>query len=495
MKLSVKLPNMSLLRGQIPEDLSEEDRMRRLLRNLRKYLVWGALGTVFFVLFAWMSLPTRAVAWRISHEAMKAGFKIDIEDISVRPWGTLILHNVVWTFEPTRPQIPPAQYHLDEVEVDVGMLSLMMGTLDVEIETQREEGRIWAHLRRASSESKLALKIEDLPLYDVPKAAPALGVPLFGIVAFDAELVLPEQRLSKAEGKIEISCSGCRAGDGESKLFIPGAQSLARDGLTLPEVDLGTLTGRFVVEDGKARLDPPITTESEDLKIEVTGRLLLRDVVARSQFNMVLKVQLTEAFQERSEAVRFMYQGASPKSRLDLPEEGLGFRLEGTLGRPRFLGIKSTARKPNTRTAQASNRARPSPFTPGTSTTARRPSVVGTGTAPTPPEAAARQPAPIDAAPPAPMPEPEREEPEPEREPPAPEPAQEQPPEPPPPEELPPEPEPEPEPTEEPAVEPPEEIQIVDDGAPEPDDGDQGVEIVDDGAEAPPEADAGQPVE
>lgn len=507
MKLSVKLPDMSLLRSKIPEELVAEDRVHRLGRTLRKFLGWGILGAVFFFVFAWMSLPTRAIAWRISHEALKAGFKIDIEDISVRPWGTLMLHNVVWTFEPTRPQIPPAQYQLEEVEVDISVLSLMMGTMDVEIETAREEGRIWANYRRASTESKLALKIEDLPLYDVPKAAPALGVPLFGIVAFDAELVLPEQRLSKAEGKIEISCSGCRAGDGESKLFIPGSQSLAKDGVTLPEVDLGTLTGRFVVEDGKARLDPPLTTESEDLKVEVTGRLLLRDIVARSQFNMVLKVQLTDSFQERSEAVRFMYQGANPKSKLDPPEEGLGFRLEGTLGRPRFLAIKSTVRGPNTRTAQANNRTRPSPFAPSAPAASRRPGIVGAGegVTPTTPSASARLPSTIDA--PAPdSDELNRVDPAPEREPPVQDDSQNAPPEvpaaevaedpepevapeppPPPQEELPPEPMPD------------EENQLADEGAPPPDEGagdEPPIEIIEEGAEAPPpEGDAEQPVE
>ena len=132
MKLSVKLPNMSLSRGQIPEDLAVENRGQRFIRTVRRFLGWGILGAVFFFIFAWLSIPTRALAWRISHEAQEQGFNVDIEDITVLPWGTLILHNVVWTFEPTRPQVQPAQYFLEEVDVRVGIWSILFGAMDVE---------------------------------------------------------------------------------------------------------------------------------------------------------------------------------------------------------------------------------------------------------------------------------------------------------------------------------------------------------------------------
>lgn len=505
MKLNVKLPSMSLLRGEIPDDGSGENRGAKLLRSVRKFVGWGILAVLFFGVFAWMSIPTRAIAWRVSHEARKAGFNVDFENIQVLPWGTLILRNVVWTFAPTRPQAQPAQYFLEEVSISIGLWSMLVGSMDVEIETEREEGRVWANYRRSTSESKLALKIEELPLYDVPKAAPSLGVPLFGIVAMDAELLLPEHRLSKAAGKIELSCSGCAAGDGESKLYIPGGKSLANEGMTLPRIDLGTLTGTFLVEDGKARLEPALETESEDLKVEVTGRLALRDMFARSQFNMILKVQLTDAFQERSEAVRFMYQGASDKSRLDPPEQGLGFRLEGTIGRPRFLGIKSISRssRPD-RSAKANRRlggAFQSATTPRPTSIPSRPSrpegAPGVGAANIPPGQGIERPSieelnRIDSAP-----SPEDESDAPNEGPPPTEVQEAEPP----PEDAPPpedpvedpapeadagEPEVEVVPAEEPLAEVPEEG-TVEDGVPDGNEGDPPIEILDDGGEAPPE--------
>ena len=65
MKLTVKLPNFTMTRGKVP---GKGGGLRSLRRNLKKYALWGGVGLVFFVLFAWLSLPTRALAWRISHE-------------------------------------------------------------------------------------------------------------------------------------------------------------------------------------------------------------------------------------------------------------------------------------------------------------------------------------------------------------------------------------------------------------------------------------------
>ncbi len=280
--------------------------------------------------------------------------KITVEDVSVWPWGSATLENVTWTFEPSRPDTPPQQYFMEEVDVSVSLLSLMFGTVDVEVETEREQGRIYAHYVRESEESTVEFVVEDLPLYDVPKATQALNVPLTGLVAVNVNLTVPENKFSKAGGSIEVTCAACRAGDGESKLFVPGSKSL-ENGLTIPEIDLGTLTGKIDVEKGTAKIVEAIETESEDLKMSLTGTLKLRDAFQKSRFKMVLKVELTDAFQDRAEAVRLMYQGATT-SKLPPPERGLGFRLEGAVSAPRIIGINAKGRAETTAERRAKQR-------------------------------------------------------------------------------------------------------------------------------------------
>src|SRR5690606_8150043 len=65
------------------------DRMRLYSRRLRGAAGWVFLAVFVFFTFVWLSLPTRAIAWRIGQQAREAGYIIDIEDMSIRPWGSV----------------------------------------------------------------------------------------------------------------------------------------------------------------------------------------------------------------------------------------------------------------------------------------------------------------------------------------------------------------------------------------------------------------------
>ena len=54
---------------------------RELLRKLRKWAGYGLAGMLVFTGFVWMNLPTRALAWRVSHEAKKRGFLVTVDDL------------------------------------------------------------------------------------------------------------------------------------------------------------------------------------------------------------------------------------------------------------------------------------------------------------------------------------------------------------------------------------------------------------------------------
>jgi type II secretion system protein N len=350
MKLAVKLPSFSMTRGQTP---AGGDRFRALLRRTRGVGAWIGIGFAFFVLFAWLSLPTRAIAWRISHEAKKAGYIIDVEDVSVTLFGNVVLENLTWTFEPSRPDQVPTKFLVEEVEIDVSFFSLLVGNVDIEVEARREEGRIFAAYERDTEESSFTLTVEDLPLYDVPKARQALGAPLYGLFALEVQLTMPENKFAKANGTIDITCAACKIGDGESKLYIPGSKGL-KDGVTIPEIDLGTFVGKMEVEKGAAKTQGPMATTSEDIALSVEGSIKLKDPFPKSRLDMTVKFNITDAMQAKSEKLRLVIQGSDPKSKLDPPEKGLGYILTGALERPQFRGIKSkTARE-----SRADKRAR-----------------------------------------------------------------------------------------------------------------------------------------
>lgn len=349
----MKLPSLSITRGQVPVPEGGPS----LGRRLRSYVGWGAVAMAFFLIFAWLCLPTRAIAWRISHEARKAGFIVDVKDVSVGLLGGITLEDVTWTFKPSRPDQVPGSFFVKEVDIDVSFLSLLIGNVDVDIEARRDEGKITAHYERDSSSSKVQVQVEDLPLYDVPKARQALNTQLLGLFALKIELEMPGNKFAKANGTIEITCAGCKIGDGESKLYIPGSKGL-KDGTVIPEIDLGTFVGKMTVEKGVAKTDGLMETKSDDVELSVEGEIALKDPFPKSRFDLVVKLNLTEALQKRSEKLRLVFQSADPKARLDPPEVGLAYVLAGPLSKPSFKGIKAKSASDSRNDKRAKARAR-----------------------------------------------------------------------------------------------------------------------------------------
>lgn len=318
------------------------DRMRLISRKLRGATGWIFLFLAVFIAFAWLSLPTRGIAWRIGQEARKAGFLIDIEDVSVWPWGSATLHKVKWTYAPSHPGQVPHQLELESVRVKFSVLKyLIFRDIDVSVDTEIDAAPIHAEYARSESESTIKVEVSELPLMDVPKLQQALGVPLRGTFAFAVDLTVPQNLFAKAEGSISIECAACSLGDNESLLFIPGSSGITAKGMTIPEIDLGTLKGELKVKDGKAVAEE-FGTKSADVEVLIWGDISMKDPFSKSEFGISLKLLVTKALQEKSETLRFAVQTAGPSSKMDGADEGwLGFKIRGTVGRPRFMGIKA----------------------------------------------------------------------------------------------------------------------------------------------------------
>lgn len=387
--MKLAMPNLSITRGQIP---GGEPGARGVLRRLRSVALWGSVSFAFFLLFAWLCLPTRAIAWRIGHEARKAGYVIDVRDVSVDLLGDVTLHDVTWTFSPSRPDQAPSKFLIKEIEIDVSFLSLLIGNIDVDIEARPSEGRIVAHYERDSSASAVKVEIEDLPLYDLPKARQALNAPLLGLFALKVDLEMPGNKFAKATGTIDITCAACSIGDGEAKLYIPGSKGL-KDGTVIPQIDLGTFVGKMVVDKGTATTEGLMETKSDDVEVSVEGEIVFKDPFPKSRLDMTVKVNLTQSLQQRSEKLRLVFQGADIKARLDPPEQGLGYVLSGPLGNPKFKGIKAKSARETRAEKRAKQRARDEkrktkdkPDKPSSAGIDARPSLPGAG-APTIPGA------------------------------------------------------------------------------------------------------------
>jgi type II secretion system protein N len=321
------------------------DRMRLLSRRLRGAAGYVALFIAVFFVFVWISLPTRAIAWRIGQAARDAGYIIEIEDMSISPFGGITLYNVNWTFQPSHSGQIPSNLLLPEVDVDVSVIKLLWGSYDVELETSIDGDTITAAYTRSETESSVQIHVSELLLTNVPKLQQSVNAPLYGTFGLDVDLTMPDNKFAQAVGSISLECTGCKIGDDETLLFVPGAAGILAKGMTLPEIDLGTLVGKLTVAEGKATVDK-FETSSDDIVLKVTGALNLADPFSKSEYGFDIKLLLTPALQERSEALKLIYQTASPSTKMDPPEQDwLGFKLRGTAGKPKFTGIKAKSKE------------------------------------------------------------------------------------------------------------------------------------------------------
>ncbi|MCA9681155.1 MAG: type II secretion system protein GspN [Myxococcales bacterium] len=321
--------------------------LRGLGRVLLRGLGWFFGLLLVFIIAAWVSLPTDAISWRISHEARKAGFNISMDELSLRPWGSVKARGVTWNFTPSRPDSIPVPFVIEELDISFSVLSyLLFDEIDVEFEGVLDEGSITGAYVQGEDTGRIAFKIEDLPLYAVPKLQEAVNAPVRGIFALDVDIEASEGEWAKATGKLEIHCRSCTIGDGDTKLYVPGAnpKSMVSKGVTIPEIDLGTLDGVLDVKDGKAVAEE-FGSESDDLQLKVSGDITFKDPIGKSRLNLIIKIFITPELRKKSENIDLVVVSASDKVKMPPPDEGwFGYVLEGNFKNRKLRGINEKSK-------------------------------------------------------------------------------------------------------------------------------------------------------
>jgi type II secretion system protein N len=332
-------PGASLAGGLTPGGLGFD--WRAITRKLGRGAAWAAALFVIFMISAWVSLPTRSIAWRISHEARKAGFILSVEDLSIRPWGSATLENVVWSFKPSRPDSTPVPFVVEELDVSFSVLKyLLLDTIDVEFEGVMDEGSMTGAFYKSDDESHIEFEISDLPLYGVPKLQEAVNAPVRGIFALSVDITAPGNEWAKSTGRLEVHCYSCTVGDGETKLFVPGSKptSMLSKGVTAVAEEFGT--------------------QSNDIVFRISGDIEFDDPIDNSRLNLLIKVFIDPSLRKRSDQVDLLVLTANPKVLMDPPDEGwMGVVLEGNLKHRRFRGIKSKSRQEALREKREASRA------------------------------------------------------------------------------------------------------------------------------------------
>ena len=226
------------------------------------------------------------------------------------------------------------RFVIDEVTVSVGLFSAIFGgTLDVDFEVEGFGGELEGnYANRGRKGSEFSVVASELDVGRLPRLSSTVGVPFGGKLSVKAQLDLPRNRLSQANGNFELSCEECSMGDGKAKLVIPG-NAFLKQGITLPKVRLGQMTAKAEVKKGVAKLEN-VSSRSGDFESEVDGSINLRTPIGYSTIQVQLRFRIGNELKERAKNVPFdLLEGT-----LDRGKQADGFyamSLSGLLRRPR----------------------------------------------------------------------------------------------------------------------------------------------------------------
>ena len=320
-------------------------------KRILKYVGYVAFYLFSLIFFAYLTFPFDRLRARIQSEfnasqsgpnplTMRlghlssywfSGIRADDLDLISPPSTTAISE------DPAKPAKPKVM-RIDTVHARVSLLRLLFGTMHVNFGARAFGGEVSGFTSDADGGRKLEVDIEDLGLANAPLLADMLGLPIGGTLEGHVEFLLPEGKLSKAEGKVDLKFAGLSAGDGKTKVL---------NAIALPKVEVGDLTLKATATAGSLKVDQ-LSAAGRDLDLQGDGSVRLRDTFDQSVLSMNARFKFNERFTNKDDMTRSLFgaPGSSAPALFDLvpqnkhakrPDGFYGWRVNGTFSHPTFV--------------------------------------------------------------------------------------------------------------------------------------------------------------
>lgn len=296
-------------------------------RTFRRAVIVGVIGLILVGVAMWINIPRRAIAWRIEREVAKRGYNLALSEVSVlRPWGEARLDKIVWTLPSKNPKEQSDTVNIDSLDVSGSVWSYLMDEIvDVDVVANLPEGTIQADVRESEGNVSIVGKATGVPLEWIPKLKSSLQTSLEGKVNLVYDLRLPERKVDKMSGTLEIYCNDCAVGNGHSKIKFPGATGMAKNGITIPRLHLGELQSKIVFDNGLATVEQ-FESNGDDVKVRAEGTVEIKEGKNGIRPDVGVEVYFDPKLQERSDTFQLMVNSAV-KAKLDGDKKGwLGYR-------------------------------------------------------------------------------------------------------------------------------------------------------------------------
>ena len=262
--------------------------------------------------------------------------KYDVSIMSVEPTlvpGTFVIETMVLRTRPKTPGEKPVIILIDEIEVDIGVMSAVLWSMDmakigIEVEAKVAGGSLDLSVEHDKGDNTLVLAAHTkmLPIASMPGVRDAVGLPMTGGLSADLNVTLPGGKWNKADGHVKFSCIGCTVGDGVAKMKMkppPGAANsrrsqsralFASDGLTVPRLNLGAVLGEIDIKKGSGEIKT-FSARSKDGFLSMEGEIEFKDSFKETLFPGCMTFGFSDELKERSPKFMGIEAGLPPKAK------------------------------------------------------------------------------------------------------------------------------------------------------------------------------------
>jgi len=287
-----------------------------LTARQRMILRWVGYPVFYFFalfLFALWTFPFDRVKHRVVAEfnrsqADASGMRLEIDEMSwywfsgVEAQGIRVITPAPAPEAGAKPKRPEL-YQVDDLHIRYSILSALVGSSEVSFGLEALDGSVDGYVADEDGEDDegevrtVSIEFSQLGISGMPLLAGAVGLPITGFLTGKVELKLPEKKLSKGDGSIELEITDLTVGDGKAKI---------RDTIALPKLNAGKLELVAAAKSGHLNIEK-FKAKGPDLELESTGKMRLRDPFATSRADLGLKFMFTDRYKTKDDMTKGLF--------------------------------------------------------------------------------------------------------------------------------------------------------------------------------------------
>jgi len=276
-------------------------------RMILRWVGYPVFYLCALILFAFWTFPFDRVKHRVVAEFNRAqadasGMRLEIDDMSwywlsgVEAQGIRVITPAPAPEAEAKPKRRQV-YQVDDLHVRYSILGALTGSSEVSFGLEALDGAVDGYVADEEEVRAISIEFDRLGISGMPLLASAVGLPMTGVLTGTVELQLPEKKLSKGDGSIELEITDLTVGDGKAKI---------RDTIALPKLNAGKLKLLATAKSGHVNIEKFAAT-GPDLELESTGKMRLRDPFATSRADLSLKFKFADRYKTKDDMTKGLF--------------------------------------------------------------------------------------------------------------------------------------------------------------------------------------------